>query len=292
MKILNINNLTKMYNETSGIKDISFSLEEKEAIAILGKSGSGKSTLLKTILNISLPNSGKVSIFNTSLRDNYVDLMRVIGYTPDTSYTFPKTTIKAFVKTINTYYNQDYTKDIFYYLDLFKLNPELKLSYLSSGEAQKLSLILALFHKPKLLILDEPTNFLDTSSIHILTKVLKGLKYEGTSIIIASHSLNFILELADKIYLLTNNSLIDVKDKIKKNDYKKITLSLTKDITYKDLNIKGITNISIKENIATFIFIGDISYLLKKLASFDISDIAIENPTTEDIIGGLLDDLS
>ncbi len=293
MEVLKIKNLTKMYDDKNGIKDISLSLEEKECIAILGKSGTGKSTLLKTILNRVDKDSGRVSFFDTTLKADYVDVIRSIGYLPDKPYDYPKKTIKDFIKIINKYYNLDYDKEIKHYLEEFNLDENELITNLSSGSLQKLSIILAIFHNPKILLLDEPTNFLDTSSISTLTNILKKLKYAGTSIIIVSHHLSFILGLANKIYLLHNNSLLDLKDRLKVNNYKKISVILNRPITYQDINIKGITNININQNSASFIYSDkDMSPVIKKLFSLPVIDLSIENPQVEDIIGGLLYDIS
>lgn len=291
MKNLIINNLSKMYNEQKGIKDINITLEDKRCMAILGKSGSGKSTLLKCIINELAVDTGKITILNGNLKDDYTNIMRDIGYLPDYPYNFPSIKIKDFIKTINKYYNLDYTLNITNYLNSFNLDINQNIYDLSSGEKQKLSLILAFFHKPKLLLLDEPTNFLDNNSIHTLTNILKQLKYEGTSIIIVSHSLNFTIDLADDIYLLNDNTILDIKNKIMKKDYKKVTIALKDMITYKDLNLKGLSNISLNNETASFIYAGEMTYLLKKLSNFNLLDIEIESPTIEEIIGGLLNDL-
>lgn len=291
MKNLIINNLSKMYNEQKGIKDINITLEDKRCMAILGKSGSGKSTLLKCIINELAVDTGKITILNGNLKDDYTNIMRDIGYLPDYPYNFPSIKIKDFIKTINKYYNLDYTLNITNYLKSFNLDINQNIYDLSSGEKQKLSLILAFFHKPKLLLLDEPTNFLDNNSIHTLTNILKQLKYEGTSIIIVSHSLNFTIDLADDIYLLNDNNILDIKNKIMKKDYKKVTIALKDMITYKDLNLKGLSNISLNNETASFIYAGEMTYLLKKLSNFNLLDIEIESPTIEEIIGGLLNDL-
>ncbi len=291
MKNLIINNLSKMYNEQKGIKDINITLEDKRCMAILGKSGSGKSTLLKCIINELAVDTGKITILNGNLKDDYTNIMRDIGYLPDYPYNFPSIKIKDFIKTINKYYNLDYTLNITNYLNSFNLDINQNIYDLSSGEKQKLSLILAFFHKPKLLLLDEPTNYLDNNSIHTLTNILKQLKYEGTSIIIVSHSLNFTIDLADDIYLLNNNTILDIKNKIMKKDYKKVTIALKDMITYKDLNLKGLSNISLNNETASFIYAGEMTYLLKKLSNFNLLDIEIESPTIEEIIGGLLNDL-
>lgn len=288
MKSLIVKNITKLYDESHGIKDLSFELLEKECLAIIGKSGTGKSTLIKTILNILTLDKGSIKFYDTNLNDNYVDIMKIVGYLADKPINFPKTTIDKFIKVINDYYNQDYTNDILHYLDLFKLNKNSIMTSLSSGEIQKLSFILAIFHKPKILFLDEPTNFLDTNTIHLITRVLKELKYEGTSIIICSHSLDFVLDLADRIYLLDDFKLIDIKDKLLKKDYKKITLATNTPLTYKDLNIEGISNIKINDKVADFIYIGDLNYLLKKLSHFNLIDITLENPSIDEVLGGLL----
>lgn len=291
MTNLIINNLSKMYNKQKGIKDINITLEDKRCMAILGKSGSGKSTLLKCIINELAVDTGKITILNGNLKDDYTNIMRDIGYLPDYPYSFPSIKIKDFIKTINKYYNLDYTLNITNYLKSFNLDINQNIYDLSSGEKQKLSLILAFFHKPKLLLLDEPTNFLDNNSIHTLTNILKQLKYEGTSIIIVSHSLNFTIDLADDIYLLNDNTILDIKNKIMKKDYKKVTIALKDMITYKDLNLKGLSNISLNNETASFIYAGDMTYLLKKLSNFNLLDIEIESPTIEEIIGGLLNDL-
>lgn len=288
---LEIKNLTKLYTSNKGIKDINLKLNEKECVAIIGKSGSGKSTLLKTILNIINKDSGEVYFYNEPLNKDYEAIMNIVGYLKDSPNDYPNLTIINFIKIVNRYYNLDYTNDILEYLDEFNLNKDNKISELSSGENQKLSLILALFYKPKILLLDEPTNHLDQITITKLQNILKKLKYEGTSILICSHSLNFILNLADRIYLLNDFKLIDIKDELLKKDYKKITITSNYNLTFKDLNIKGFNRLNIINNSANFIYSGDFNFLLKKLQSLDIIDLTIENPSVDDILGGLINGL-
>ena len=288
---LEIKNLTKLYTSNKGIKDINLKLNEKECVAIIGKSGSGKSTLLKTILNIINKDSGEIYFYNEPLNKDYEAIMNIIGYLKDYPNDYPNLTIINFIKIINRYYNLDYTNDILEYLDKFNLNKNNKINELSSGENQKLSLILAIFYKPKILLLDEPTNHLDQITITKLQNILKKLKYEGTSILICSHSLNFILNLADRIYLLNDFKLIDIKDKLLKKDYKKITITSDYNLTFKDLNIKGFNRLNIINNSANFIYSGDFNFLLKKLQSLDIIDLTIENPSVDDILGGLINGL-
>lgn len=291
MYLLEIKNLTKLYTSNKGIKDINLKLNEKECVAIIGKSGSGKSTLLKTILNIINKDSGEVYFYNEPLNKDYEAIMNIVGYLKDSPNDYPNLTIINFIKIVNRYYNLDYTNDILEYLDEFNLNKDNKISELSSGENQKLSLILALFYKPKILLLDEPTNHLDQITITKLQNILKKLKYEGTSILICSHSLNFILNLADRIYLLNDFKLIDIKDELLKKDYKKITITSNYNLTFKDLNIKGFNRLNIINNSANFIYSGDFNFLLKKLQSLDIIDLTIENPSVDDILGGLINGL-
>ena len=291
MYLLEIKNLTKLYTSNKGIKDINLKLNEKECVAIIGKSGSGKSTLLKTILNIINKDSGEVYFYNEPLNKDYEAIMNIVGYLKDSPNDYPNLTIINFIKIVNRYYNLDYTNDILEYLDEFNLNKDNKISELSSGENQKLSLILALFYKPKILLLDEPTNHLDQITITKLQNILKKLKYEGTSILICSHSLNFILNLADRIYLLNDFKLVDIKDELLKKDYKKITITSNYNLTFKDLNIKGFNRLNIINNSANFIYSGDFNFLLKKLQSLDIIDLTIENPSVDDILGGLINGL-
>ncbi len=285
--ILEIENLTKMYNKEAGIKNVNLSLREGEVIGIVGPSGSGKSTLIKSILNYVNITDGKITLFDTDLHKNYEEIMSIIGYVPDDFIDFPDTTSKDLLNYCAKFYNGNYEKDIDKLSIIFDLNLNKKIFELSSGGKKKLNLIQAFFHNPKLLFLDEPTNFLDEFTINTLLNYLKRLKANYKSMLICSHELSFLNAICDDIYLLTDHNLIKLDRSIFKSNYKKVILKTSVYYEYKTFMIKGVDKLDMQDDTVSFIYKGDIAYLLKYLSSLNILDISILNPEASEILGSL-----
>lgn len=289
MQVINVNHLKKMYNETDGVKDVSFNVNKGEAIAIVGASGSGKSTILKLLVNLLNKDSGKITFYNKTLDDNYEELMRQIAYVPDRAFDFPKETVRTFLNYVAKYYQMDYQENIEHFAKIFNLDLDKEISLLPSGGIQKICLVYALFHEPDILILDEPTNYLDNKTVNVLKKELLKQKNKGRAIVIASHQLSFINEVCDKIYILKNNTLSLVDKKNFTTDFKKITFISEDKIKDDDfLKLKGVNNFIHENNYIEIIYCGDISILLKKIIAYETKDISIVNPDINEIIEDLL----
>lgn len=285
--ILEIENLTKMYNKNAGINNINLTIKEGEVIGIVGISGSGKSTLIKSILDYVNVNDGKVLLFDTDLKKNYEEIMEIIGYVPDDFIDYPDTTSRDLLNYCAKFYSGNYDKEITKLSEILNLNLDKKISELSSGGKKKLNIIQALFHNPKLLFLDEPTNFLDEFTINTLLNYLKRLKANYKSMLICSHELSFLNSICDEIYLLNDHNLIKLDASIFKTNYKKVVLKTSIYYEYKTFLIKGVENIDIQDDTISFIYKGDISYLLKHISTLNILDISISNPEASEILGSI-----
>ena len=289
-KALKVENLTKLYKENRGINDISFTVDEGMTIGFIGPSGSGKSTLIKAMLDLITKTSGKVSYFGKSLDTDYVDIMNIIGYLPDKQYDFKNRAIDLLHYT-SRFYDLNCDKEIEYYANYLNVNLNKTLKEMSSGELQKVGLIEALYHKPKILFLDEPTSYLDTKSIQIILEILLKLKQEHVTILISSHELSFIHKIADEIYMLNEGKINLIDKNLLKADYKKITIALDQEFNIKKFEFKGIKFLNYDKNVVSFIYQGDINKLLKEISGVSMTDISIQNPSIDEIIGGLIDDL-
>lgn len=286
---LKVENLTKKFHNKTAINNVSFDLLEGECIAFVGPSGSGKSTLLRSIIELTTPDKGTTYFFKRRLKEDYVNIMTILGYLPDKPYTYPKKTIKELLTYTAKFYDLDLTTEINYYLNLFNLDATRDLDELSSGELQKVGLILALFHKPKLLLLDEPTNFLDAKTISTLIDIIKRLLANKTSVIICSHQLSFVAKLTKRIFTIHEGTIQELAPEMLKADYKKVTLNLSRHLDFDDFNFFGVKYLDFKDKLVTFIYQGDLNNLLKKIAQIPVSDVEISNPTIEEIIGGLIE---
>ncbi len=206
LKAVEINNLSVKYNEQLVLKDINFSIEEKDFVAIIGPNGGGKSTLLKIILGILTPNKGDVKVFGKAPKKAR-DLM---GYLPQNlkfDHDFP---INVFETVLTGRYHglfKGYTekddnavlqalKDV--EMDEFK---DRQISKLSGGQMQRVFIARAIVREPKLLIMDEPMASIDPEMQHSFYKLMSRLK-DNMAIVLVSHDVGAVSTHVDKIACL------------------------------------------------------------------------------------------
>jgi len=173
MKSVIVKNLEKKYGTIKAIENINFEVNSGELFGLIGPDGAGKTTILRIITSLLTPDKGKAEVENLDSVVDYKKIRRIIGYMPGKFSLYQDLTVEenlnffasVFGTTIEE--NYDLIKDIYFQLEAFKTRPAGKLS---GGMKQKLALSCALIHKPKILILDEPTTGVDAVSRN--TKIL------------------------------------------------------------------------------------------------------------------------
>jgi len=214
-KLVELENISKIYTNKNVLRNISLSINENQAIAILGGNGTGKSTLLRILAGIERPSSGKVHYLNKNIK---------IGYVPER---FPKNirfTPSEYLRYMGEMsgISKDYlTKRIKNLLHRFQLEglDNHRIMELSKGNIQKVGLIQAIMQKPNLLILDEPLSGLDFESQEELVKIIGELKRQGTTVLITYHESHIFESIVDNTFLLHNGS-ISVTESIEKQSIK------------------------------------------------------------------------
>lgn len=209
--ILLVENVTKVINKKSIVKDLNFSIDEGEILGFLGPNGAGKSTTLRMIVGLSKPTSGKIEICGHSITENYIKAMSNVGCIiegPDLyNYISGIDNLKMFAamsKDINE-------KDIYDVVELVGLKNRIKdkIKNYSLGMKQRLGLAQALINNPKLLILDEPTNGLDPSGINEFRNLVKNLaKERNISVLVSSHLMSEIELMCDKVAIIKNGVIL------------------------------------------------------------------------------------
>lgn len=211
--IVEMENIWFKYPRTTtyAIKNINLKISIGDSIGILGPNGSGKSTLIKMIVGVLKPTHGLIRVLGVKPFKNRGKIAGKIGYVPQNpTLTFTSPTVFSEVynvaKRLNIPNAAEYTEKILRTMDLteYRDYEVLKLSY---GLRRRLSIATAIVGKPKLLILDEPTTYLDYRSKRKLVKILKRIK-KNTTLIIASQDLDLTVKLCNKIVLLVNGSII------------------------------------------------------------------------------------
>ncbi|SFB70767.1 ABC transporter ATP-binding protein [Butyrivibrio sp. YAB3001] len=225
--MLEVKRVSKLYSEQAGIKDISFTLEKGNIVALIGPNGSGKTTLLNILAGVLESDSGEVFIDGEKNVD--ICVRRNIGYLPDKLIINPQTRVIDLLNVISDYkFNGDYKTQIERYIDLYCINDCInkKFGDLSMGLQKKVGIIIAFMGTPKLIILDEPTNGMDTHGILQLKNSILEAKGNGSTIIISSHILDFVNAITEQSYFLKNmelNTVVNNNENLE-NVYRKLYL--------------------------------------------------------------------
>lgn len=217
--MLEYKNFSKSYGNKLAVDNLNLKIEDGILCAFVGPNGAGKTTTLKATAGILDFNNGDILINGLSIKNDSILCKREIAYLPDE----PK--LYEFLKGIDylnficdIYDIKDERSDLIKkYSDLFELTGFLgnTINTYSHGMKQKLSIISALIHKPKVLLLDEPFVGLDPVSSHNLKEIMKSLTKEGVTIFFSTHVLEVAEKLCDKVAVIKNGKLI-VYDDVKK----------------------------------------------------------------------------
>lgn len=208
--MIQFENISKSFGKLQVLKDISVSFEQGQSVAILGPNGSGKTTLIKTLLGMVVPDSGTIYFEQKSIKNAFL-YRNEIGYMPQIGHYPPNLKISQLIDMmIDIRGSKENTIELDEELiEAFKLKTidNKPLGTLSGGTTQKVSAALAFLFNPKVLILDEPTAGLDPLSSEILKAKIQKEKQNGKLILITSHIMSDLEELASHIMYLQDGKL-------------------------------------------------------------------------------------
>ena len=259
MDRVSFNNVTKEFKNKTVLKGVSFNIEAGDIYGLIGENEAGKTTLLKLIVNLLKPTSGNIQVLGKEIKKDSYDYLRNIGALIDEPVFYKKLTLYENFKVHCEYlgfYDEEKLESVLKRVGLHN-KKDRKIKELSFGEKQRLAIAYALITEPELLILDEPTNGLDTIAIVELREILLKLNREfNTTIIISSHAINELETLVNKVMFLKNGEIVEdglleeVKEKcsvyieIEVEDYSKALAILEKELNI--INMKLINKGTIR----------------------------------------------
>lgn len=211
--MLRIKNLTKTYGNKKAVDDLSLHIQRGEIYGFIGHNGAGKTTTLKSVVGILDFNEGEILIDSKSIRKSPVECKRLIAYIPDNPdlYDF-MSGIKYlnFVSDIFGVASDERQEKIRKYADAFELTKDLAqpVSSYSHGMKQKLAVISAWLHSPKLIVMDEPFVGLDPKAAFILKEMMREHCDKGGAIFFSTHVLEVAEKLCDKVAIIKQGKLI------------------------------------------------------------------------------------
>lgn len=211
--MLKIEHLTKQYGEKKAVDDLSLHIEAGEIYGFIGHNGAGKTTTLKACTGIMDFDQGDILINGRSIKDDPIACKRDIAYIPDNPDLYEFMTGIQFLNFIADIFEiseKDRDERIKKYADAFELTDSLgqSVSEYSHGMKQKLAIISALIHQPKLVLMDEPFVGLDPKASHLLKGMMRELCDSGSAIFFSTHVLEVAEKLCDKVAIIKQGRLI------------------------------------------------------------------------------------
>lgn len=200
--MIQVRDLYKKFGKNEVLSGLNLTIDQGGIFAVLGPNGSGKTTLIKSVLGMVVPNNGMISVGGIPIKKSW-KYRKDIDYLPQIANFPGNLKVKELIRMIKDLRQMPSKEEEL--IALFKLEPFLgkKLSTLSGGTKQKVNIVLAFMFDCPLLILDEPTTGLDPASLIHLKELLQKEKAKGKTILITSHIMQFVAEVADDIvYLL------------------------------------------------------------------------------------------
>ncbi|WP_064967115.1 ABC transporter ATP-binding protein [Tenacibaculum ovolyticum] len=221
--MIEIRSLYKKFGKVEVLKGLDLSIKSGGIFAVLGPNGSGKTTLIKSVLGMVVPNKGDIVIDGNSVLKKH-EYRNNINYLPQIANFPSNLSVNELIKMVKNLRSKPAVdQDL---IELFRLQPFLdkKLGNLSGGTKQKVNLVLTFMFDSELIILDEPTTGLDPISLLNLKKIILVEKKKGKTILITSHIMSFVEEMADEIVFLLDGkiyfkgTLTAIKEQTKQND--------------------------------------------------------------------------
>lgn len=211
--MLEIKGLTKKYKnaDKNAIEDINLTIENGDIYGFIGPNGAGKSTTIKCLVGIHSFEKGSIMLDGLSIKDNPIEFKHQISYVPDNPDLYEFLTGMEYINFVSNVYDEDVSKeDIINLAKKFNLENNLleSIRTYSHGMKQKIALIGALIHKPKLIVLDEPFVGLDPKAAFDLKEIIKELCQNGMMVFFSSHVLEVVEKFCNKIAIIKNGQIV------------------------------------------------------------------------------------
>lgn len=286
MAIIETNNLTKYYGKSRGIIDVNLEIEEGEIFGFIGPNGAGKTTTIRTLLAFIHPTGGSAKIFGMDCITRSHEIKKFVGYLPAEVNYYNDMRVKDLLNYSARLYKKDCEERTKELSEALGLELKMKINALSSGNKKKLAIVQAIMHKPKILILDEPTSGLDPLIQSEFFKIIKEENRKGVTIFFSSHVLSDVQKICDRVAIIRDGCLVEIEKikELRSGKYKKIKIAFNNKVTEDiGIDIAGMKDIIIKDNVMEFIYFGKIGKIIQEIAHMGISDLWIGEPTLEEI---------
>ena len=283
--VIQTEKLTKFYGQHRGIVDVDLEVTEGESFGFLGPNGAGKTTMIRTLLDHIRPTSGRATVFGIETTADPVAIHRRLGYLPGEFALYDKLTGG---QTLDYFGNLRGGVDKAYQADLIArldVDPSRKFREYSKGNKQKIGLIIALQHRPDLLLLDEPTSGLDPLIQQEFYGVIREAKEEGRTVFLSSHVLSEVDKTCDRVAIIREGRLarVDRTESLRDLAHHQVELIFTGPVPIEEFAaLEGVSDVVAEDHTLRLRVSGNIAPVVRTAAKYDLADFVSREPSLEE----------
>jgi ABC-2 type transport system ATP-binding protein len=283
--ILETEKLTKHYGSHRGIIDVDLQVAEGEAFGFLGPNGAGKTTTIRTLLDHLRPTSGSARIFGIETTANPVAIHRRIGYLPGEFTLYDRLTGG---QTIEYFGNLRGGVDPAYRASIIErldVDPSRKFKEYSKGNKQKIGLVIALQHRPELLILDEPTSGLDPLVQQAFYALVREAQAEGRTVFLSSHILSEVERTCDRVAIIREGRLVRTGrvDTLRDLAHHQVELRFVNSVPAAEFAaLPGVSEVAVEDHTLRMRVAGSITPVVQAASRHELLDFLSREPSLEE----------
>ncbi len=287
--VIQAEGLTKHYpgrESAPALDDLTLEVRQGEIFGYLGPNGAGKTTTIRILMDFIRPTAGKATILGMDAQKDSVEIHRRVGFLPGELNLWPGETAENVIRymgRVRGSVDMNYVQQLARRLEF---DMSRRVHDFSTGNRRKLGLILALMHRPELLILDEPTSGLDPLMQQIFIDMMREWRDEGRTVFLSSHVLSEVQAICERVAILRDGRLQAVEDvsKLTHTDFRWVTLTFRQTVDASLLvHVPGVSEITTEGNQVRLRLAGDFDPLLRTFGPEYVVNIHVKEPTLEEI---------
>jgi ABC-2 type transport system ATP-binding protein len=283
--VISLEQLTKSYGSSRGIIDVDLQVEQGEIFGFLGPNGAGKTTTIRTLLDLIKPTSGRALVFGIESTVDPVAIHRRVGYVPGEFALYDRLTGK---QTLEYFANLRGGVDPAYQSALIErldLDPSRRFKEYSKGNKQKVGLVIALQHRPELLVLDEPTSGLDPLVQQSFFEILLETATDGTTVFLSSHILSEVEKTCRRVAIIREGRIVklDTVDGLRDLAHHQVELRFAGTVPLDAFQqLPGVSELVADDHVLRMRVAGPITPVVQAAARYELLDFVSREPSLEE----------